>query len=210
MKNKLVQICLITMMIIIPSCVFAQGQDTSATYAVPVQGTWQSDASGWWYQTDDRPEGYLVSEFAEIEGVTYYFKASGYVATGWTKINKEWYYFQPSGAMVHGEWKQIDGHYFYFDAEGKMAVNTTIENSYVGPDGAWMPEGWHHDGIGWQYITKAGKLAQRQGYILNQKLYAFNRSGYMITGWVTPDKESDNKKWYYLHTDGHMAIDELV
>ena len=38
--------------------------------------------------------------------------------------------------MFSTGWKQIDGKWYYFYADGSMAVNTTIGSYQVGADGA--------------------------------------------------------------------------
>jgi glucan-binding YG repeat protein len=38
--------------------------------------------------------------------------------------------------MAAGKWLQIGGKWYYFYADGKLAVNTTIEWYTVGEDGA--------------------------------------------------------------------------
>ena len=38
--------------------------------------------------------------------------------------------------MQAGKWVQIGGMWYYFDADGKLAVNTTIDGYKVGADGA--------------------------------------------------------------------------
>ena len=51
----------------------------------------------------------------------------------------EWHYFETNGKMVKSAWRQDSGKWFYLDAEGKIAKNTTIDNKYVvGADGAWV------------------------------------------------------------------------
>ena len=46
-----------------------------------------------------------------------------------------------NGKMVKSAWRQDSGKWFYLDAEGKIAKNTTIDNKYVvGADGAWVQQ----------------------------------------------------------------------
>ncbi|NAS19009.1 hypothetical protein GND98_014300 [Clostridium butyricum] len=35
-------------------------------------------------------------------------------------------------------WKQIDGKWYYFDSEGKMVKNTTVNGYKIGADGVWI------------------------------------------------------------------------
>lgn len=61
------------------------------------------------------------------------------MAIGWINYNGRWYYFGVDGAMVTG-WiiDNNDNKYYYLQADGTMAVNTTIGKYKVGPTGAWI------------------------------------------------------------------------
>ena len=71
---------------------------------------------------------------------TYCFK-DGNMLTGWIKtIDEKWYFLENAknaneGQMVYG-WKQIDGKWYYFTANGSMLVNAvTPDGRLVGADG---------------------------------------------------------------------------
>jgi len=66
-----------------------------------------------------------------------YINTYGKAVTGWLNIvGGDKYYFDDKGIMVFGKWLQIDGKWYYFYANGKLAVNTTIDGYTVGEDGA--------------------------------------------------------------------------
>ena len=51
--------------------------------------------------------------------------------------DQKWYWLdKTTGMMFAGGWKQIDGKWYYFYADGTMAVNTTIDGYTIGSDGA--------------------------------------------------------------------------
>ena len=51
--------------------------------------------------------------------------------------DQKWYWLDKvTGIMFAGDWKQIDGKWYYFYTDGTMAVNTTIDGYTIGSDGA--------------------------------------------------------------------------
>lgn len=67
-------------------------------------------------------------------GTRSYYKG-GKPATGWLHDEK-WYWLQNGGIPFAGGWKQIGGKWYFFNPDGTMAVNTTIDGYQIGPDGA--------------------------------------------------------------------------
>ena len=84
----------------------------SGWYDSSWNGYWDSDSSGWWFQS-----------------------GSWYPCGQWLKIDGIWYYFNSSGYMAADEWI---GNY-YLTSDGPMAINTWVGDYYVGSDGAWVP-----------------------------------------------------------------------
>ena len=75
---------------------------------------WSQNDSGEWYYNQDRKP-----------------------VKGWPFSQQKWYWLdKTAGKMFSGGWKQIDGKWYYFYADGQMAANTTIEGRTLGPDGA--------------------------------------------------------------------------
>ena len=52
------------------------------------------------------------------------------------RSDKKWYWLDSNGWMFAGGFKQIDGKWYYFYADGSMSVNTVIDGRKIGPDGA--------------------------------------------------------------------------
>ena len=51
--------------------------------------------------------------------------------------DQKWYWLdKTTGTMFAGGWKQIDGKWYYFYADGSMAVSTKVDGYEVGADGA--------------------------------------------------------------------------
>ena len=65
-----------------------------------------------------------------------------YVTSSWRQINGEWYYFNADGYMLVG-WQLIGGNWYYMDLNsGKMLSNTTTPDGYyVGISGAYSATG---------------------------------------------------------------------
>lgn len=52
-------------------------------------------------------------------------------------VNAQTYYFGPNGAMQTG-WKQLDGNWYYFQADGSLLKNATTHDGYkVNEEGIW-------------------------------------------------------------------------
>lgn len=70
-------------------------------------------------------------------GQRQYINGSGKAVTGWlTTTDGNSYWFDDKSVMASGKWVQITGKRYYFYANGKLAVNTTIDGYEVGSDGA--------------------------------------------------------------------------
>lgn len=121
--------------------------------------------TGWYtengikYYLDPQSGGAMCTEWAFVNNTWYRFKENGVFASGWIQDNGKWYYINPDGTMYMGwlnlnniwyyltpgsgdaavGWKVVDGKWYYFASNAAMAVNTTIDNYYVGNDGAWIP-----------------------------------------------------------------------
>ncbi len=87
---------------------------------IPVaEGTWE--LCGWWLKYSDG--SYPRNDWAMLshDGRTdrYYFDADGWMVTGWKQINGFWYYFGADGALLT-DTTTPDGH--RVDANGRLAI----------------------------------------------------------------------------------------
>ena len=65
-----------------------------------------------------------------------YINTYGKAVTGWLNITDgDKYWFDDKGIMMAGKWVEISGKWYYFYADGKLAVNATIDGYEVGADG---------------------------------------------------------------------------
>ena len=122
--------------------------------------------------------------------------------TGWRTINDKTYYYI-NGKAVTGE-RQIDGHWYYFDANGIMQtgfVNLGYKIVYYNYNG-WMLYGEHQLNGYWYYFD-TGTGAMQTGFVnLGHKIVYYNAKGQMQYG-----EHQLNGYWYYFDTgSGAMQI----
>lgn len=145
---------------------------------------WVQDTEGYWHFWNGEGE-YLKEEWIDSE-----------------KGNK--YYFDENGIMLAGAWKEIEGKWYYFRDNGKLATNVFIGDYFVGEDGTWDP---NVIAPHWELIDNEWYYYQNGGYVtsiwknIDGKWYYFDHKGRMATEW-----KLWNSKWYYLGTDGAMRI----
>ena len=115
--------------------------------------------------------------------------------TGWRTINDKTYYYI-NGKAVTGE-RQIDGHWYYFDANGIMQtgfVNLGYKIVYYNYNG-WMLYGEHQLNGYWYYFD-TGSGAMQTGFVnLGHKIVYYNAKGQMQYG-----EHQINGYWYYFDT----------
>ena len=56
--------------------------------------------------------------------------------TGWQDVDNKQYCFKNDGLMASGKWLEIGGKWYYFYADGSLAVSTKIEEYEVDENGA--------------------------------------------------------------------------
>ncbi len=112
----------------------------------------------------------------------YYVQDDAEVVTGWLEIDGTWYYLDAdnNGKMVTG-WARIDGSWYYFNRWGKMVT------------------GWARIDGNWYYFNQWGKMVTGWARI-DGSWYYFNQWGKMVTGWA-----QINGKWYYMKSNGVMV-----
>lgn len=71
-------------------------------------------------------------------GQSMYYK-NGNALTGWQDIGSgdgiKQYYFTEDGIMVSGKWLEIDEKWYYFNADGSLAVSTKVDGYEVDENG---------------------------------------------------------------------------
>ena len=115
---------------------------------------WKSNATGWW--VEDTVGWYPTNSWQKIDGIWYYFNASGYMASGeyyngywfnsdgswdpqyklsWKSNATGWWVEDISGWWPSNSWLKVDGYWYYFDASGYMVTNQYVDGYWIGADG---------------------------------------------------------------------------
>lgn len=94
----------------------------------------------------------LFGLFAAVFILSVGFGITSY-AHEWKQDGNGWWYRYDDGSYPYAQWRYIDGHWYYFEHDGYMAVNRWQNNYYLGQDGAMLvntktPDGYKVDGSG--------------------------------------------------------------
>ena len=120
------------------------------------------------------------------------------VKLGWVKKDNKWYYVTKKGNQKG--WAKIDGHTYYFDANGVMKTGwAEIKGrKYYFAKSGEMKTGWQKLAKKWYYFEQKGWM--RRGWRkLGSTWYYMNNDGVMQTGW-----QKIKGKTYYFAKDGGM------
>lgn len=189
---------------------------------------WEHNSNGWWYDNGDGT--WPAKTFKDIDGKTYYFNSQGYMVTGWQSLSGLTCYFKSSGEMAASEW--IDGTK-WIDCYGALVTNSWVDNGryYVDGNGNWDPSkgarstAWRHNSRGWWFDYGDGSYARATFLEVDKSRYFFDLDGYMVTGWYQIGGSGgtwcyfgDNgmqrfEQWigdYYVNEFGYMAINEWI
>jgi hypothetical protein len=129
-------------------------------------------------------------------------------SAAWLKDSQNNWSFIEGGNKVTG-WKQVDGTWYHFDANGKMQtgwVQTADSKWYYMSANGGMKTGWLQDTNGkWYYLASSGEM--KTGWILDTdgKWYFADVSGAMQTGIIQVQG-----KTYVLEASGAMATGSVV
>ena len=163
-----------------------QALKAQITQGSTVAQGWIKNETGWWYKRQDA--SYPADKWEKINGKWYWFDTHGYMVTGWLKRGDTWYYLDDSGAMITG-WKKINGSWYYLADSGAMLTGwQTIEGKkyYFAKAGGQMVTGWLTEGDKYYYAdaSKDGACIVDCLKEINGKVYAFDKTGAMLTGTV--------------------------
>lgn len=137
--------------------------------------------------------GMRVNDVGSYEGNYYYVGADGAVSTttGWKKIKTStqtiWYWATADGGkLLTNSWLDYNGNSYYLKADGKMAFNEWLDNTY--------------------YFRSWGAVYKNAWAKVNNVWYYFDGNGKKYTsGWLTY-----NGNEYYLKSDGTMLANEWL
>ncbi len=204
---------------------YSEGKGKLAEGWKQIGGTWYyfwpEMCTGSWYD-QEKDTVYLFNENGAWTGVS----TSG---DGWLKVNNKWYYVEKytetweDGSYV---WKyfysngvyELDGTpYFFKDGvmkdDGWNSQTWTYEDGsytgwvYANPDGT-LATGWKKIGGTWYYFNDWGWMYDDGLYEIDEKHYAFDKSGAMIankwyeSSWTWEWEGTTYHDWAYAGADG--------
>ncbi len=170
-------------------CLFfaAAGMQTGAkVHAAPVRGWVQEGSARCYYRRGEKLLGLQT-----IGKYQYYFhlKTGNMLRSKWKQINGKYYYFLSNGRMAKKQW--INGKY-YVNAKGVRLSNCWVGKKFLGENGRWIPNfkgGWQQIDGKWYYYTKKGK--KRTGWITYKgNRYYLDANGVRVTKLQTINKNT--------------------
>ena len=195
-----------------------------------IQKGWQKINGIWYYFNDGGVMAtgpkYMFDENT-YDTKLYYFDNSGALQykKGWVnhigKYNNDWYYIN-SNNELSTSWQNINGTWYYFYENGKMAKGSTAVTYSNGDkryycfdnSGAWVTNpGWHSwqdegNKTCWAYINNDGSLAEGWKEINNKWYYFYKENKVMAKGAVKEWDYKTNKPYiqHFFNEDGLGAI----
>lgn len=142
------------------------------------------------WNTAAKKEGkyYILNETPEQKNARYLKEHPQVVTQGWVKDAKgQWSYVLDEKGTKATSWKQIDGKWYFFNAEGVMQK--------------W----WVKDGNTWYYLNGSGEM--QTGWLLDGgKWYFLEASGAMKASQWFQVKD----KWYHVDGSGALSVNTTV
>lgn len=197
-----------------------------------IQKGWQKINGIWYYFNDGGVMAtgpkYMFDENT-YDTKLYYFDNSGALQykKGWVnhigKYNNDWYYIN-SNNELSTSWQNINGTWYYFYENGKMAKGSTAVTYSNGDkryycfdnSGAWVTNpGWHSwqdefNNTCWAYINNDGSLAEGWKEINNKWYYFHKENKVMAKGAVKEWDYKTNKPYiqHFFNEDGSWDASE--
>ena len=177
---------------------------------------WQEENNNWRFYEHNKP----VTNWKKIQGKWYYFNKDGHrlsnttfdgyvfnkdgvmAENGWNFNNGKWYFASSSGKISQNKWEKIADSWYYFDKDGIMLSNTTINSYLLTNSGAMSENKWVLIDKHWYFANSSGKISQNKWEKINGIWYYFDKTGIMFSN-----------QWqgnYYLKSSGAMAEKEWV
>jgi len=86
--------------------------------------SWVYNGGSWYLYSNGTP---VKNAWAFVNGQWYHFNSKGQMQTGWINEGGKWYYLDAdTGGMATGLVNAPDGHTYYFNADGSMAVGDVV------------------------------------------------------------------------------------
>ena len=103
----------------------------------------------------------------------------------------------PKPKYKPNDWNQIDGKWYYMDADSRKLTNQWVKGYWLGSDGVRQEDRrgtWKHNSRGWWFEDSKGWYAKNCWQQIDGKWYYFDRAGYM--------ESRAYRRGYYLTKDG--------
>ena len=150
----------------------------------------------YFYETDTNFARLCTDGFRTIDGDYYFFdRETGVCFTGgWLSPEKSgsqyWHYFESNGKSAKG-WKQINGQWYYFGAEGtsrnmRTGIITIDGKKYCLGESGVMRKGWAKYN-GYYYYADGNGVLLIGWQKIGGKIYNFDNNARMRTGLVKID-----------------------
>ena len=123
----------------------------------------------------------------------------GFVKFGWSQNEKgEWNFLVDSNSTKATGWKQIEGKWYFFNAEGVMQKWWVKDGNtwyYLNGSGE-MQTGWLNDNGTWYYLEASGAMKANQWFEVDGKWYHVNESGALsVNTTVDGYNVNENGEW---------------
>ncbi len=91
---------------------------------------WNQKDGAWYYYKDDK----VQTGWVQDNGSWYYLDDSGKMKLNWIQDKNKWYYLGSDGKLRTG-WIKDNDKWYYMNSDGTMAVNTTVDGTYINENG---------------------------------------------------------------------------
>ena len=123
----------------------------------------------------------------------------GFVKFGWSQNEKgEWNFLVDSNSTKATGWKQIEGKWYFFNAEGVMQKWWVKDGNtwyYLNGSGE-MQTGWLNDNGTWYYLEASGAMKANQWFEVDGKWYHVTESGALsVNTTVDGYNVNENGEW---------------
>lgn len=152
----------------------------------------------------------VLSTAAFMLAVTPAFQTPAYASNkGWVEEDGNWRFYDSDGDFVSDSWKKSGSDWYYLTDEGFRALNTQIDEYYVGEDGKRVSNKWiteENEAYGsefdepeffYHFFDQYGKEVEAKWKNIDGNWYYFNEDGCMLTG-----KQEVDGATYYFGDDG--------
>lgn len=103
---------------------YHEGSRYTDAHGVDAVNGWRFITGSWYYFDEN---GYAVTGWRFVGDKWYYMNSESKMQTGWLNLDNKWYYTDATGAMIIGWYQTTPTDWYYFEPDGSMASNTTVD-----------------------------------------------------------------------------------